>query len=171
MYAGGKVPGISWTEAPVFLSVMCVAVFFWSTFHFYFVHRLLHCNPIYGVAHELHHRNINTGPWTGISMHPLEHLAYFSLFMLWWIVPVHPVIITLTGLYNGISPSISHSGFDYIRVRKLELTAGDNFHNLHHRLFEVNYGNTPTPLDKVFGTWHDGGAEAHEALKHRRRTG
>ena len=33
-------------------------------------------------------RNTNTGPWTGISMHPLEHVIYFSLFLLWWVVPV-----------------------------------------------------------------------------------
>jgi lathosterol oxidase len=42
-------------------------------------------------------------------------------------------------------------------------------HKLHHRNFEVNYGNTPTPLDNVFGTWHDGTPEAHELFKDRRR--
>ena len=169
MYASGRVSVISWSEAPVYLAFMCVFVFFWSTMHFYFVHRFLHWDPVYKVAHELHHRNINTAPWSGLSFHPLEHFAYFTLFLLWWVVPVHPVIITLTGFYNGISPAISHSGFDYIRIGKLRVTAGDNFHNLHHRLFEVNYGNSPTPLDKAFGTWHDGSPEAHEALKHRRR--
>ena len=103
-------------------------------------------------------------------MHPLEHLLYFSLFMLWWVIPVHPVIITLTGFYNGISPSISHSGFDWIHFGRWKVSAGDHFHNLHHRLFEVNYGNTSSPLDKLFGTWHDGTTTGHEALKHRRRT-
>jgi hypothetical protein len=56
------------------------------------------------------------------------------------------------------------AGLLYVRV-----TAGDQFHQLHHPNFEVNYGNTPTPLDKLFGTWHDGTAAAHAALKHRRR--
>ena len=115
-------------------------------------------------------RSTSRGPWTGISMHPVEHLLYFSLFALWWFVPVHPVIITLTGFYNGLSPAISHSNFDFIEVGNRKISAGDHFHNLHHRLFEVNYGNTPSPLDKLFGSWHDGSPEAHESLRSRRKS-
>ncbi len=103
-------------------------------------------------------------------MHPLEHLIYFSLFLLWWVVPVHPVIVILTGLYQGISPAISHSGFDQLALgRRVRVTAGDQFHQLHHKFFEVNYGNTPTPLDKVFGTWHDGSPECLATIRERRR--
>ena len=50
------------------------------------------------------------------------------------------------------------------------MPAGDLFHQLHHRCFEVNYGNTTTPIDKVTGTWHDGTREMEERLKGRRRT-
>ena len=49
------------------------------------------------------------------------------------------------------------------------MPAGDLFHQLHHRYFEVNYGNTQVPIDNVTGTWHDGTSEAHERLKGRRR--
>lgn len=169
-YANELIPRVEWQDAPVYLAVMVVAVFFWSTLHFYLNHRLLHWPPLYHVAHALHHRNVNTGPWTGISMHPLEHLIYFSLFVLWWVVPVHPVVVILTGFYQGISPSVSHSGFDFVELGGgVRVSAGDHFHQLHHQNFEVNYGNTPTPLDKLFGTWHDGTAAAQEALKHRRR--
>ena len=45
----------------------------------------------------------------------------------------------------------------------------DSFHQLHHRYFEVNYGNTQAPIDRAAGTWHDGTLEAHERLKGRRR--
>ena len=168
--AAGYFPRLAWREAPVYLSLMCVGVFFWSTLHFYLNHRLLHWPPLFRLAHELHHRNANTGPWSGISMHPLEHLIYFSLFALWWLIPVHPVIVILTGFYQGVSPSISHSGFDQLQLgRRLKVSAGDQFHHLHHRYFEVNYGNTPTPLDKLFGTWHDGSPAAHAAFQERRR--
>lgn len=170
LYASGQVAMRSWSEAPALLTALCVGTFFWSTFHFYFVHRFLHWEPMYRFAHELHHRNVNTGPWSGISMHPVEHLLYFSLSVLWWFVPVHPVIIILTGFYNGISPAVSHSGFDWVKIGNWKISAGDHFHNLHHRLFEVNYGNTSSPLDKLFGTWHDGSSAAHEALRHRRRS-
>ncbi len=169
-YANGFVALIEWHEAPVYLGLMTLAVFFWSTLHFYLNHRLLHWPPLYRLAHALHHRNVNIGPWTGISMHPLEHLIYFSVFLLWWVVPVHPVIVILSGFYQGISPAVSHSGFGKVLIgERARVSAGDHFHQLHHQCFEVNYGNTPTPVDKLFGTWHDGTREAHAALKHRRR--
>ena len=41
-------------------------------------------------------------------------------------------------------------------------------HYLHHRLFEVNYADGSIPLDKWFGSFHDGSSEADEVLKQRR---
>jgi len=75
--------------------------------------------------------------------------------MLWWVVPVHPVIIIMTGLFQGVSPAVSHSGFDYMKLgKRLRIPTGDNFHNLHHRYFKVNYGNSTVPMDHVFNSWH-----------------
>ena len=170
IYANGMVSIPAIAEHPIYFVFGLLAVFFWSTIHFYFVHRLLHWQPIYKVAHELHHRNVNTGPWTGISMHPLEHVVYFSLFVLWWFVPVHPVIIVLTGLFQAISPAFSHSGFDYIRItRNFRVSTGDWYHQLHHQYFNFNYGNTTTPFDKLFGSWHDGSRESLLQQKQRKR--
>ena len=84
-------------------------------------------------------------------------------------VPVHPLVVTLTGLYQGVSPAVSHSGFDFVEARGRRLRAGDWFHQLHHQHFNVNYGNTPTPFDKVFGSWHDGSAESLRAQRERLR--
>jgi sterol desaturase/sphingolipid hydroxylase (fatty acid hydroxylase superfamily) len=42
-------------------------------------------------------------------------------------------------------------------------------HYLHHKYFEVNYGDGLVPLDKLFGTFHDGSDEAEEALNKRVR--
>ena len=103
-------------------------------------------------------------------MHPLEHVIYFSLFILWWFVPVHPVIIVLTGLFQAISPAFSHSGFDYIRItRNFRVSTGDWYHQLHHQYFNFNYGNTTTPFDKLFGSWHDGSRESLLQQKQRKR--
>ena len=44
----------------------------------------------------------------------------------------------------------------------------DYFHHLHHRYFECNYGNRPVPLDKLFGTFHDGTPEAHTRMPVKR---
>ena len=103
-------------------------------------------------------------------MHPLEHLFYFSPFVLWWFVPVHPVIIVLTGFYQGLNPALSHSGFDYLSLGgKRRVKTGDWFHQLHHQYFNLNYGNTPTPFDKLFGSWHDGSKKSRAAQKERIR--
>ena len=174
-YASGRISPMAWSEAPVYLSAMALVIFFWGTFHFYWIHRLLHWPPLYRIAHELHHRNVNVGPWSGISMHPLEHLLYFSAIAFWWVVPADPIIVIASGLFFGLGPAFSHCGFERVRVkvpgksRAFSLPAGDYFHQLHHRYFEVNYGNIPTPLDHLFGTWHDGSDEAHARFLARRR--
>ncbi len=168
--ASGRIPQLAWSESPLYLSSMAVLIFFWGTFHFYWIHRLLHWPPLYQIAHELHHRNVNIGPWSGISMHPVEHLLYFSAIALWWVVPAHPVIILASGFFFGLGPAFSHSGFQRVTtIGQHTLPAGDYFHQLHHRYFEVNYGNTPTPLDQLFGTWHDGSDESHARFLARRR--
>ncbi len=28
--------------------------------------------------HSLHHKSYNPGPWSGLSMHPVEHLLYYT---------------------------------------------------------------------------------------------
>lgn len=42
-------------------------------------------------------------------------------------------------------------------------------HYLHHKYFEVNYGDTLIPLDRWFGTWHDGSAESEARMQERYR--
>ena len=171
-YASG---GIAWTPVGAgaaslpFLPVMLLAVFFWSSLHFYLIHRLLHWPPLYRVAHQTHHLNANVNPWSGISMHPTEHLIYFTAFLLWWVVPVHPVVIILTGFFQGLSPAVSHCGFGVVRFGKVEIPAGDLFHQLHHRYYNVNYTVPSIPLDKVFGSWHDGTAEGLAKMMARLR--
>ena len=142
----------------------------WSQLHFYLNHRLLHWGPLYRIAHSLHHRNVNTGPWSGISMHPLEHALYFSAPVLLWFMPAHPVVVLMLLLYSGLSPGFSHAGFDRVEIGRLSFSSGDYYHHLHHRYFECNYGNRLVPVDVLFGTYHDGTPAAHERMKARRRS-
>ncbi len=166
IYASGRLPVI---DNPWYFIACFYVLFLWSTTNFYCVHRVLHLPSVYKHVHELHHRNVDIGPWSGISMHPVEHLFYFSPFILWWFVPVHPVIILLTGFYQGLNPALWHSGFDYLKVGSLRIKTGDWFHHLHHQYFDLNYGNTPTPFDRLFGSWHDGSRESLMVQKERMR--
>ena len=47
----------------------------WRDAHFYFAHRLLHYKPLYDQVHSLHHRNTDIEPFSGLCMHPIEHLC------------------------------------------------------------------------------------------------
>jgi len=166
LYAAEAIPQL---DALWAIGLMTLAVFFIEGVHFYLNHRLLHLDPLYRWFHALHHRNVNTGPWTGISMHPGEHVLYLSLPFVFLVIPGSPFIATFCLVYLMISPSPSHSGFDRFNVGGTNVHGGDYFHNLHHRYFEVNYGMLLVPMDKWFGTFHDGSMEAHEAMKDRRR--
>ena len=147
-----------------------IMVIFLRHFHFYWVHRLIHWKPLYKISHFVHHKNVNIGPWSGLSMHPIEHLLYFSGVLFHWIIPSNPVHAIYHLMHAGISPAIGHSGFDKLVTKDEKgLKIDSYFHYLHHRWFTVNYGTEVVPLDKWFGSFHDGSPEAQAAMEARRK--
>ena len=116
---------------------------------------------MYKIAHKVHHYNNNPGPWSGLSMHPIEHFIYFSGVLIHLILPSHPFLVLYHIFYAGITPNAGHSGYDKIVFKNNKwIPAGDYMHYLHHKYFECNYasGNT-TFLDFIFGTFHNGSNE------------
>lgn len=169
LYANGHIAGINILENPVWFFVLWFFVPLLHEFHFYWIHRLIHWPPLYKRVHKLHHRNTNPGPWSGLSMHPVEHLIYFSGFLIYWIIPAHPLHFMHYSMMVGLSPAQGHTGFDRIVTgEKKTLHLPYYAHYLHHRLFEVNYADGSIPLDNWFGSFHDGSPEADEVLKQRR---
>ena len=125
---------------------------------------------MYRLAHNLHHRNINIGPWSGISMHPVETALYFSSAAIHFVVPSHPLHVLFHFYMEGLNPAFSHSGFEGVKIGdKKRLSSGDFFHQLHHRYFECNYGTAEVPWDKLFGSFHDGSEEATRATRARKK--
>ena len=169
-YANGMLPYVDWETSPVYATVLLLFPMAWMQVHFYFGHRLLHWKPLYRAAHHLHHKNVNIGPWSGLSMHPIEHVLYLSLVLIYWIVPSHPIHVLFTLQIAALGPAPGHSGFNEIGKGKAALP-GDFFHYLHHRYFECNYGNPMVPFDKWFGTFHDGTPEAHAHMQTRWEAG
>ena len=168
-YANHFAPMISFAGNPV----VFVAVFFLvPLIHevgFYFAHRLLHWPPLYKIAHNLHHRNVNPGPWSGLSMHPIEHAIYFSTILLFFFIPSHPIHMINLASRLGLAPAQGHTGFDKMVVGdEASMDTSYFAHYLHHKYFEVNYSDGIVPLDKWFGSFHDGTPEADEAMKARR---
>ncbi len=167
--ANGYIPVLAWADNPVWFVALFWLTPIWISFHFYWVHRALHWGPLYRLAHALHHRNVNVGPWSGLSMHPVEHLIFFSAVLVHLVVAAHPLHILFHMQHQALTAATSHTGFENLLVRdRRQLALGTFHHQLHHRYFEVNYGNLEMPWDKWFGSFHDGTQAAHARLRHRR---
>ena len=156
-YANRWLPSITFSEHPVWFVALFFLIPLWYAVHFYFVHRLLHWKPLYRLAHAVHHRNVNIGPWSGMSMHPIEHLLYISQVLIHLVIPSHPIHVLFHLYYVCLSPLPGHSGYAYLRIKGKDAWAlGDFFHQMHHRYFNRNYGVQIVPLDRWLKTEHDG---------------
>jgi sterol desaturase/sphingolipid hydroxylase (fatty acid hydroxylase superfamily) len=120
-------------------------MYLWSDIHFYVVHRALHCKWLYSTVHKYHHESFNPDPFSGLSMHPVETMLYFT----------SPLIAGLIGaptwyyrmLFKAllIFPLEGHAGFGSWDI--------ENSHNhyIHHAKFNWNYGSSPL-MDHLCGT-------------------
>jgi sterol desaturase/sphingolipid hydroxylase (fatty acid hydroxylase superfamily) len=166
--ANGYLPTINWADHPIYFALLLLAIPVWREAHFYAIHRLIHWPLLYRTVHKLHHNNVNPGPWSGLAMHPVEHLLYFSGVLLHWIVPSHPLHVIFHLQHLAYAPSQGHNGFDKVVLSDGTTLNTEHYtHYLHHKYFEVNYGDGLVPLDKLFGTFHDGSGEAEEAMNRR----
>ena len=169
--ANNWLPTLDWGHNLGWFLAITLLIPTWISFHFYWVHRALHWPLLYRFAHNIHHRNVNTGPWSGLSMHPFELTIYYSSILVCTLVPMHPIHILIMLHILGYGPAMAHSGFDGIQIRgKNRFPLGDFFHQLHHRYFECNYGTPEIPFARWFGTYHDGSEEWKIKLLEKRRS-
>jgi sterol desaturase/sphingolipid hydroxylase (fatty acid hydroxylase superfamily) len=172
-YGNGWVSFVTMRSNPIWFVGLAVVLPFWQDVHFYVVHRISHWKPLYNAAHYLHHRNTNVGPWSGLSMHPIEHILYFSRWIILFIVPSHPIHMFYLLQRPALNPALGHTGFDRIVLKKdadRGMSVDSYFHYLHHRYFECNYGTITVPLDRWFGSLHDGTPESFERMRRQRRS-
>jgi len=154
--ARGLFPVISWSEHPGWFIALFFLIPFWREAHFYFIHRLIHWKPLLRTIHRVHHLNPNPGPWSGLAMHPIEHLLYFSVVAIHFIVPSSPVHFLFTSQVTALIPANDHSGFEGPLFGRYLLQHGSYFHYLHHRYVSCNFGGAKIPLDKWLGRFFDG---------------
>jgi len=170
LMANDFVPVITITSNPVWFVLWLILIPVWSAFHFYWVHRLLHVPFLYKRVHALHHRNVSIGPWSGLSMHPVEHFIYLTTLCIHWLVASHPIHLIFHVIYQGPGAAMTHAGYENLLLKdKRRLALGTFYHQLHHRYYECNYGNQEMPWDRWFGTFHDGSQNATKVTRARKK--
>mmetsp|Transcript_47648 Transcript_47648/g.137118 ORF Transcript_47648/g.137118 Transcript_47648/m.137118 type:complete len:452 (-) Transcript_47648:247-1602(-) len=157
LYATGKVPYIPDSEllrspsqflATALLVVLGIPV--WREHHFYFAHRFTHIRAVYKYVHSFHHRNTDPEPFSGLCMHPVEHLLYFSnALMPALYFRCSPFVYFWAFLHSGLAPGAGHSGWE-------DHWQADQYHYLHHAKFECNYGSPFSGwIDQICGTFRE----------------
>ena len=168
--ANGYAPALSLPGDLPWLILLIFLLPLWETTHFFLIHRLIHNSSIYQRVHALHHRNTNVGPWSGLSMHPIEHIIYLSTILIHFIIPSSPVLIIFHLSYFTLSAATTHTGYQgIIRHGRMILPLGTFHHQLHHRFVSCNYGGLETPWDQWTGSFHDGTDESHKRFLAKRR--
>jgi sterol desaturase/sphingolipid hydroxylase (fatty acid hydroxylase superfamily) len=167
-FANGYAPRLSFAQNPWYLAALALLVPVIHEAHFFVLHRALHWGPLYRWAHSVHHNSVNPSPWSSLSMHPFEQLTYLGVALWHLVIPSNPIIALYQLHFAGFGAIPGHIGFD-----KVEIGAGyavDSqayIHYLHHKYFEVNYGDGLIPFDKWLGTFHDGSPESEARMQAR----
>jgi hypothetical protein len=107
---------------------------------------LIHTRFLYRLMHCVHHRHTGVDPFSGLCMHPLEHMLYFSCYAPCLLGGLHPFLLLRMGVHSVIAPAASHSGYE-------DHFSADVVHYLHHRYTECNY-SLPSFQDVQFSFAH-----------------
>ena len=132
----------------VFYIALCS---YWSDIHFWFAHRLMHpwwhgkksrtIDPghfLYKHYHSVHHKSYNPGPWSGLSMHPVEHFFYFTRSLPFFLLPLPHCFFYFINVRAMLGPAAGHTGFGAM--------GGSYFHYLHHAHLNWNFGTSRVPI-------------------------
>jgi len=144
LWATGRLP---YASGPWYFLAALAGIPVWRSVHFYFAHRFLHFGPLYQQVHSLHDRNTDVEPFSGLCMHPVEHLYYYACVAPSLFFYCSPFAFFWCGVHLLLSPAASHSGYE-------DHFQSDLFHYMHHRYFECNYaGGDAGFMDVLFGTF------------------
>lgn len=143
-----------------FIFNIIIMIFMHDTY-FYWAHRLMHVKKLYPYIHKVHHQSINPTPWAAFSFHPLEgfiEAAIVPIIVL--TLPVHPAALFIFVLFSTMLNVLGHLGFEiypkgFTTSKWTWWNNTSTHHNMHHSLFDYNYGLYFNFWDRWMGTNHE----------------
>jgi sterol desaturase/sphingolipid hydroxylase (fatty acid hydroxylase superfamily) len=170
-FANGYASWLGWADHPLYLAGLVFVAPMIHEVHFFLIHRLIHTPFLYKWVHSVHHHSVNPSPWSSLSMHPVEAFLYHAVALWHLVIPSNPLVALFQLHVAGFGALNGHFGFDKLEITEDWALDGEAYsHYLHHKYFTVNYGGDGLiPLDKWFGSWHDGSAQAEAAMRERSR--
>lgn len=133
-----------------------VILFLLQDIYFYITHRLMHTKYLFAKIHSIHHRSIQTNPFTSFSTHPLEkliELLFFPLIMLF--VTLDPYSLLIFLFASSTINFFGHCGFELKALflkRHDPIASTSLFHELHHMYPQTNFSLYFIYLDILFKT-------------------
>jgi lathosterol oxidase len=155
------------------VAVEYVFYFFAFDAYFYWLHRLMHQEPIYTWVHKIHHYSTAPNLLTTLSVGPLESIINGGFVVLFTaLVTVHESTMALISPTNIIMGFYVHSGYELLPrwwnkswLTRWFITA--SFHDQHHKYFRWNFGGYTTLWDFLCGTVRPKYLEEFDQLKAR----
>jgi len=126
------------------LVVVCLVLF--NDLWFYTIHRMLHTPWWFKHVHSVHHRSIDTNPFTSYSFHVVEALLLSAWTIPMFVcVPIPAVALAITMVIGTLNNVVSHLGYEFapawlLKVPILRHVNTATFHGLHHAKSRGNFG-------------------------------
>ena len=145
-----------WTWPAMVLSFAAIA--FVSDTWFYWWHRLLHHPALYKYVHVVHHRSVDTNPFTSYSFHIVEPLLLGAwMIPMALLVPTYIPVLLVFQVFALAKNLEGHLGYEFMprwftRVPPFRWMTTATYHNLHHTKFNGNYGLYFRLWDRLAGT-------------------
>lgn len=137
----------------VYLVLSTVGYFLFIDAWAYVGHRFLHIPVVYRAVHKWHHAYRQPTAFSGLALHPVDMLVIQGgVYLGFYLMPMHLSCIAVNLLYVHYFNVVDHSGV--YSESWLPWQPSSLYHDDHHRLFHVNYGQTLTLFDRLGGTFY-----------------
>jgi len=116
----------------------------------YYWHVWMHSKAMYKRVHKIHHTYKAPSVWCDLCIHPIEAFGYYCILYSPGFVVSMPIgAFVLYMAVNGVCGVLDHCG---IKLR-VPFVYDTQFHDLHHKYFEVNYAFPFDFMDRIHGTY------------------